>query len=139
MNVMPSHELDEPPETARSRSRRPWSQKFGEAFRGLKRGIRGQSSFFVHFFFSALVIAGAIVLECSPEQWGLLLVCIGMVLTAELFNSAVETLVRGLDEATRERIWPCLDIAAGAVLLASIIAAIVGGIVFFTQLGDKLF
>ena len=51
----------------------------------------------------------------------------------------METLVRGLDETTRERIWPCLDIAAGAVLLASIIAAIVGCIVFFTQLGDKLF
>jgi diacylglycerol kinase len=104
----------------------------------MKRGIRGQSSFFVHFFFAALVVAGAIVLECSAAQWGLLLICIGMVLTAELFNSAVETLVRGLDDVTRARVWPCLDIAAGAVLLASITAAIVGGIVFLTQLSEKL-
>jgi diacylglycerol kinase len=138
MNVFPPHQLDDEPETEGSRSRRPWSQKFGEAFRGLKRGIRGQSSFFVHFFFAALVVAGAIVLECSAAQWCLLLICIGMVLTAELFNSAVETLVRGLDESARERVWPCLDIAAGAVLLAGITAAIVGSVVFLTQLSEKL-
>ncbi len=138
MNILPPHELEDHPETDRSRSARPWSDKFGEAFRGLKRGIRGQSSFFVHFFFAALVVAGAIVLECSSAQWGLLLICIGLVLTAELFNSAVEILVRGLDEASRERVWPCLDIAAGAVLLASITAAIVGCLVFLRQLGEKL-
>jgi len=46
----------------------------------------------------------------------------------------VETLFRGLDEATRERVWPCLDIAAGGVLLASLFAAVIGTIVFVRQL-----
>lgn len=109
---------------------RPWQQKFKEACRGLKFGIRGQSSFFVHFFFAALVIAAAIVLQCHMIEWCLLLGCIGFVLAAELFNSAIETLFRGLDEETKERVWPCLDIAAGAVLLASITAALIGLIVF---------
>jgi diacylglycerol kinase len=115
-----------------SRPPRPWRHKFGDAFRGLKLGIRGHSSFSVHFFFAALVAAAAIVLRCSVEQWCLLVGCIGMVLTAELFNSAIETLVRSLDEATRQRLWPCLDIAAGAVLLASITAAIIGAAIFLT-------
>jgi diacylglycerol kinase len=114
--------------------RRPWRHKFGDAFRGLKFGIRGHSSFSVHFFFGALVITGAIVLDCSLEQWCLLLGCIGMVLTAELFNSAVETLFRGLDEPTRQRTWQCLDIAAGAVLLASLTATIIGAAIFLRQL-----
>jgi diacylglycerol kinase len=121
---------DEPPR----RPRRPWRHKFGDALRGLKRGIRGQSSFFVHFFFAVLVIAAAIVLRCRIEQWCLLLLSMGLVLVAELFNSAIETLFRGLDEETKERAWPSLDIAAGAVLLASIVAAVVGVIVFGTQL-----
>ena len=112
------------------RPRRPWRAKFGDAFRGLKLGIRGHSSFFVHFFFAALVLAAAIVLRCNLEQWCILLLCIGLVLTAELFNSAVETLFRGMDEATRDRAWPALDIAAGAVLLASLLAAAVGIAVF---------
>src|SRR5579864_5396256 len=81
-----------------ARPRRTWPRKFGDAFRGLKRGIRGQSSFSVHLFFTVLVIAGAVVLRCSVEQWGLLLLAIGLVFTAELLNTAVEILFRGLDE-----------------------------------------
>ena len=116
---------------------RSWRTKFGDAFRGLKFGIRGHSSFSVHFFFAALVIAAAIVLRCTLLDWCLLLGCIGLVLTAELFNSAVETLFRGLDEATGERTWPCLDIAAGAVLLASITAAAIGTLVFLHRLSEN--
>jgi diacylglycerol kinase len=123
----------EPPAT-QERPPRRWRHKFGDAFRGLKLGIRGHSSFFVHFFFTALVIAAAIALRCELLQWCLLLGCIGMVLTAELFNSAIETLFRGLDEETRRRAWPALDIAAGAVLLASIAATVIGALVFLRQL-----
>jgi diacylglycerol kinase len=134
-------EEERPIAPVEARPRRSWPRKFGDAFRGLKRGIRGQSSFSVHLFFAALVVAAAIVLRCSLEQWGLLVICIGLVFTAELFNSAVETLFRGLDEDARARVWPCLDIAAGAVLVASIAAAIVGGLVFLVRLSDlcKLF
>src|SRR5207302_9481109 len=117
---MPTVMLFSPPESeappARPRSRRYWRDKFRVAFRGLKLGIRGHSSFSVHFFFAALVLASAIVLQCDLWQWCVLVGCIGFVLTAELFNSAIETLFRGLDEPTRARVWPALDVAAGAVL-----------------------
>jgi diacylglycerol kinase len=135
MSVMPRLPFapDELAETEPANTQqRPWRHKFGDAFRGIKLGIRGHSSFSVHFFFAALVAAAAIVLRCSLEQWCILLGCIGVVLTAELFNSAIETLIRGLDEATKQRIRPCLDIAAGAVLLASITSAIIGTAIFLT-------
>ena len=125
---------DEPDTASAPRPRRPWRGKFGDAFRGLKLGIRGHSSFFVHFFFAALVLATAVVLRCSLLQWCILLLCIGLVLTAELFNSAIETLFRGLDAETKDRIHGCLDIAAGAVLLASIVSAVIGAIIFVRQL-----
>lgn len=120
------------------RPRRPWPRKFRDALRGLKFGIRGHSSFFVHFFVAALVIAAAVALECSFEQWCLLLLSIGGVLVAELFNSAIETLHRGLDEATRERTWKSLDIAAGAVLMASMTASLIGLLIFGTRLYQLL-
>src|SRR5262245_26391264 len=100
----------------RGKPRRSWRAKFRDAFRGVKLGIRGHSSFFVHLFFAALVLAAGLALRCELVEWCLLLGCIGMVFTAELFNSAVETLVRALDEAGRLRARPSLDIAAGAVL-----------------------
>jgi diacylglycerol kinase len=121
-------------ESVRAARRRRWRHKFRDAFRGLKLGIRGQASFFVHFFLGALVVVAAFLLGCDVLEWCVLLGCIGMVLVAELFNSAIETLFRGLDETAKERVWPCLDIAAGAVLLASIFAAVIGALIFLAQL-----
>ncbi len=123
-------------EALASRSRQSWKKKFQVAFRGLKLGVRGQDSFFVHFFFTALVVAAAVVLRCGLVQWCLLLGCIGLVLMAELFNSALETLFRGLDKPTQDRVWPCLDISAGAVLVASLAAAVIGCLVFLQQLAS---
>jgi len=113
-----------------SKPRRTFNDKFREAYRGLKKGIRGQSSFFVHFFFAVMAMVAAVVLDCTLIEWCLLVICIGGVLTAELFNSAIETLFKGLDEASRNRWHGCLDIAAGAVLAASITAAVVGILIF---------
>jgi diacylglycerol kinase len=121
-------------EPTRRRHRLSWRAKFRAAFRGIKVGVRGHSSFFVHFFLSALVVAAAIVLRCEVIDWCILLGCIALVLTAELFNSALETLFRGLDDETKGRTWPSLDVSAGAVLFASIAAAVIGGIVFLQRL-----
>jgi diacylglycerol kinase len=134
MATLPSMFENTTVQPANGRPRRSWRAKFGDAFRGLKRGVRGHSSFFVHFFFAALVCVAAFVLRCTTTDWAILLLCIVLVLTAELFNSAIETLFRGLDQELRDRIYPCLDIAAGAVLIASITAAIVGIIVFMNRL-----
>jgi diacylglycerol kinase len=121
---------------ARPRSRRPWRDKLRTALRGVKLGVRGHSSFFVHFFFTALAFVAAIVLHCDLVQWCLLLGCVGLVLVAELFNSALVVLVRGLDEENRARVGPCVHIAAGAVLLASVTASAVGGLVLLSRLLD---
>lgn len=134
----PSTLPDEPDQAEQHHAEQPrpnrsWGAKFGDALRGLKLGIRGHSSFCVHFFFAALVLAAAVILDCGLEQWCLLLLCIGLVLTAELFNSALETLFRGLDETTREKSWQCLDISAGAVLMASAVAVVVGAAVFIQR------
>ena len=113
--------------------RRSWRHKFQDAFRGLKLGMRGHSSFSVHTFAAVLVVAAAVVLHCELVEWCILLGCIGLVFTAELFNSAVEAIFHGLDEATKPRVRKCLDIAAGAVLMAAISSAIIGTIVFLQR------
>src|SRR5262249_52648322 len=94
---------DDEEQAAPPRSRRPWRAKFRAALRGIKVGVRGPSSFSVHFFFAALVVAAALALRCDKVEWCILLGCIGLVLVAELFNSAVETLFRELDGPTRDR------------------------------------
>ncbi len=105
---------------------RGWREKFEAAFRGAKRGVRGHSSFFVHFFFTALVIACSVALNIALWEWCALILCIGGVLVSELFNSSIETLVRGMPLDQRPPYWPALDIAAGAVLVASGFACAIG-------------
>lgn len=125
-------EIDEA--RARTRSRRLWRDRLGPACRGIKLGVRGHSRFFVHFFCTALVLAAAIVLRCDLIQWCLLLGCIGLVHITELLNNAIEALFRGLDDEYKARASSCLDIATGAVLLASVTASVIGGLIFLSRL-----
>jgi diacylglycerol kinase len=116
------------------KKRRPWRDKFREAVRGVKRGVRGHSSFSVHLFFAAVALAAAVALECERWEWCVVLGCIGLVLTAELFNSSIELLFRGLEREARDRVYGCLDIAAGAVLVAGVTSAVIGAVIFGSKL-----
>ena len=118
--------------------RRTWRKKFRDAFRGAQQGVRGQSSFFVHFFSAAVVVAAASVLECVLIEWCVLLLCISIVLTAEMFNSALESLAKAITQKHDPHLGDALDIGSAAVLVASTGAAIVGGIVFVFRLGVLL-
>ncbi|MCP4774306.1 MAG: diacylglycerol kinase family protein [Planctomycetaceae bacterium] len=59
----------------------------------------------------------------------LLLLCIGTVLTAELFNSSLESLAKAITDQTNQHVANALDIASGAVLLMSLMASIVGALI----------
>ena len=121
-------------DAARRKERRRWRDKFREAFRGVKLGVRGHSSFCVHFFFAVLALAAALALGCDLVEWCLIVFCIGLVLTAELVNSAIETLFHGLDPDAKKRMGRPLDIAAGAVLVASLTAVVIGALVLGRRL-----
>jgi len=135
--------IQEPPSylpaaLATHKRRRSWRVKFHEAFRGVKLGVRGHSSFSVHFFCAVLVLAACVALECRLWEWCVILMCIGGVFVAELFNSAIETLFHGLDAETKSRWNGSLDIAAGAVLTASLFATLIGAIVFTNRFGESM-
>src|SRR5437870_2302050 len=68
----------------RRTSRRRWREKFREAFHGIKLGVRGHSSFSVHFFCAVVALAACVALDCRLVEWCLILLCIGGVFTAEL-------------------------------------------------------
>ena len=131
MSAEPTEPSAVPPPFPRRRS---WHRKFGDAFRGLKLGVRGHSSFFVHFFIAVMVIMAAAILELSLERWCILLGSVAAVIAAELFNSAMEMLCRVLEVHRLPEGKAPLDIAAGAVLAVSIGAALIGTLVFVTRL-----
>ncbi len=114
---------------------RTWWEKFRDAFVGLKLGVRGQSSFFLHVFSAATVIVLAAILGVSLIEWCLLLLCIAGVLTAEMLNSAMESMAKAITDQRGPHLGIALDVGSAAVLLASTGAAAVGTIIFANRLG----
>ena len=108
---------------------RSWRRKFRNAFRGCKVGFRSEGDFFFHYFAAAMVIAAAAMLEANTLEWCLLIGCIAFVLTAEMFNSAIEQLAKAVDQNYNEHLRNALDIAAGAVLTAAGGSAVLGTII----------
>ena len=116
------------------RGPRSWRRKFDDAFRGLKLGARGQSSFAVHFFCAIAVVMAGKAVRLERDEWAVIALCIGGVFTAELFNTAVESLAKAVTEEHDPYIRNALDISAGAVLAASLTAAVTGWLIFWPKL-----
>jgi len=113
---------------------RSWPEKFQDAFWGVWLGVRGQKSFYVHFFFTAAVIVAGCVFQVDRMEWCLLILCIAAVLTTEMLNSALEWLVRSLPEGGHPQLGSALDIGSAAVLIVSIGSVIIGLLVFVPHL-----
>ena len=105
-------------------------RSFRYAFAGMRLLFGEERNARIHATITVLVVVAGIVLRVSPMEWGVLVICIGMVLAAEAFNSAIERIADYLTTERDERIRDIKDLAAGAVLLCAIAAAIVGLIVF---------
>jgi len=118
----------------RSTTPRSWSRKFADAFRGLSRAVRSQSSFGVHLGMATAVVVAGAMLRVSAVEWCLLLCAIGLVLMAEIFNTAMESLARGPGSRRHPRLRDALDMASGGVLVAAVTAAVIGLFVFGSRL-----
>ena len=118
--------MDEHPKSLRELS---WPQRFAVAARGIKFAVCTEATLPVHLCATVVVLITTWVLQCSRIEWCLLILCIGTVLAAELFNTALEHLARAITQEENPHIRNALDIASGAVLVTALTAATLGSIV----------
>lgn len=109
-------------------------KSFGHAIDGIKALVKNEANFRIHLFIGALVIVFAFYFNLNPYEWCILLICIGLVLMAEAFNTAIEHLIDLISPEIHPLAKSAKDVAAAAVLLISIFAAIVGLIIFIPHL-----
>jgi diacylglycerol kinase len=117
---------------------RSWRDKFRSAFAGLCLAIRTERSFAVHLPMAAAVTVCAALLRVSPVETCILILCVSLVLSAEILNTAIEYLARETSREQRPGIAAALDMSSAAVLVASLGAAAVGTIIFLPKLGRLL-
>ena len=89
---------------------RTWPRKFRDAFRGMVLGVRGQRSFGVHFAFAVAVIGCGWGFRLGLLEWLVLLLCITVVLTAEMFNSAMVSMAKAVSLERQPYLGDALDI-----------------------------
>ncbi|QDU54515.1 diacylglycerol kinase family protein [Aeoliella mucimassa] len=111
-----------------------WTSKFACAFRGLRAATWREDSFHVHLPAAVVVCGVAVWLGISKTEWLALVLCITMVLTAELMNTAIEHLSRAITQEEHPEIRDALDVASGAVLVASLGAGVIGVIILICHL-----
>ena len=89
----------------------------------------------VHALMSIFAVLLSWVLNLNSLEWGLLCLTLGMVICAEMLNSALEYTLDLISLEQQPQIKHAKDMAAGAVLIVSIIAAIMGLILW----GNKIY
>ena len=107
---------------------------FVYAFRGILYLIRSQHNAWIHLCISLMVLVLGVCFSINQFEWIAIIICIGMVLGAEAFNTAIELLCDARFTDYDKRAEWIKDTAAGAVLIVSIASAIIGSIIFLPRL-----
>lgn len=88
----------------------------------------------IHTLIAILTVILGFVIKISVNEWLLVILCIGLVLTSEALNAAIEKLVDKISPQKDARAGLIKDIAAAGVLLAAVAAAAIGLIIFVPKI-----
>lgn len=117
-----------------SEKKNPLYKSFGYAFEGIYAGIKKERNMKIHCIMMILVIIAGIVVKLSLVKWCICLILFGLILSLELVNTALEAVVDLVTEEKKPLAKLAKDTAAGAVLIAAIMAAITGCIIFIPEI-----
>lgn len=107
---------------------------FGYALKGIAAAFRSEINLQWHALSTIWVLAAGFYVGLSLIEWVCISLAIGLVWMAELFNTALEVVVDLVSPEEHPLAGKAKDIAAGAVLVASLMAVIVGLLIFIPYL-----
>ncbi len=100
-------------------------KSFSYALKGISSALK-QRNMKIILVCAILTVLAALLLKVNSNHWCILLICIGLVIALEMMNSAIEGIVDLIHPQHGEKAGRIKDIAAGAVLVISIISLLVG-------------
>ena len=108
-----------------------FTNTFKNARKGMRLSIKSERNIRIHLFIAALVIVTAFCLNFSIIKFCILFLTIAAVISAEMFNSAIEFSLDAIFHNRYSRmVGMAKDIAAGAVMVVSICAIMIGVLLF---------
>lgn len=109
-------------------------KSFRYAFEGIVTALKRERNMKIHFGMMIMVIIAGFLFQINRYEWFACLFCFGLVISLELVNTAIEETANTIDKKYDASIKIIKDIAAGAVLVAAIIAAIIGLLIFLPKI-----
>ena len=109
---------------------------FKYAIEGIISSFKTERNMKIHVLAMIVVIALGLFFKLNKVEWCFIIIAIASVISAELFNTAIETVVDMVSPERNPKAKLAKDIAAGAVLVVAIGAAIIGFIIFGPQIID---
>lgn len=114
-------------------------KSFGYAWQGISSVFSSEANMKIHGAATIAVIGMGILLQISSIEWIAVVFCIGLVFCAEMFNTAIELMVDKISPQKNPTAGKIKDIAAGAVLIAAAISAVIGIVIFLPKLINLIF
>ena len=107
---------------------------FKYAIQGILSSFKTERNMKIHIFIMILVIIAGVILKINKYEWITCILCFAIVISGELFNTAIETVVDMVMPYKNDKAKIAKDIAAGAVLTLAIGAAVIGVIIFVPKI-----
>lgn len=111
---------------------------FGHAFRGLAYVIRTQKNAWIHAVATVAVIVVGAFLSLPPRDWAVLALTISTVWMAEVLNTSIEAVVDLASPVHHPLAKVGKDVGAAAVLVAAVVAILVGFLILGPPLWEKI-
>ena len=109
-------------------------QSFSFALQGIYTFFKTEHNAWIHLIAMIVVIVSSLMLQLNSNEWCWIIVAIGLVIITEMINTALENLTDLTSPEFHPLAKKTKDAAAGAVLIASIIAVIIGLLVFLPKM-----
>ncbi len=109
---------------------------FKNAFQGFRWLLTTEQNGRVHVIVSISVIVIGLTVGLTPMEWSVIVLTIALVISGELFNTALEKLCDYVQPEHHSLIGRIKDMSAAAVLLLSVAAVIVGVLIFTPYLKE---
>lgn len=107
---------------------------FKYAFNGLIDAYRTEQSVWIYIPVSLLVILAGFLLKISTTEWLIIILILGIILSLELINTALEAVVDLATEKYHPLAKKAKDTVSAAVLVFAITAVIIGLIIFIPKI-----
>jgi diacylglycerol kinase (ATP) len=104
---------------------------FRYALQGVLQGVKSQRHMRFHFFVAVAALLAGTIMRLNRAELLVLLFAVSLVIITELFNTAIEAVVDLVTTTYHPLAKVAKDVAAGAVLVASLNAVVVGLLLFF--------